>query len=82
VRKDPEEDLLRKVEGFVAVTEQMQGQAEDHPLVRGDQIGARGLISGRTALDECGFTAVYIRPAKGACVLHQFSSGRNRLHGV
>jgi len=31
--EDPEEDLLRQVEGFVPVPEQVEGQRVDHPLM-------------------------------------------------
>jgi hypothetical protein len=31
--EDPEEDLLRQIEGFVPVPEQMEGQGVDHPLM-------------------------------------------------
>jgi hypothetical protein len=39
----------------------------------GHEFGTGGLVAGGTAFDERGLAAVYLRPADGASVLHQFS---------
>ena len=79
--EDAQEDFLREVERLVAVAEQVQRQRVDHPLVRGDQLGAGRFVAGGAALDERGFAAVDVRPADGAGVLHQIS-GEGCLHEV
>ena len=61
--EDPQEDLLRQVERFVPVAEQVQGQRVDHPLVDGDELGAGRLVARVAARDERGFVAVDLRPA-------------------
>jgi hypothetical protein len=71
--EDAQEDFLREVERLVAVAQQVQRQVVDHALMGGHQLGARGLVARRTALDERGLAAVDFGPADGASVLHQFS---------
>jgi hypothetical protein len=49
----------------------MERELEDHPLVAGDELGARGLFSGGAALYQRRFAPAYFRPPEGSCVLHQ-----------
>jgi hypothetical protein len=70
-----QEDFLRQVERLVAITEQVKGEAEDHPLMRRDEIRAGQIVAGRTALDERRFAAIDFRPADGASVLHNIPRG-------
>lgn len=46
-----EEDFLREVEGFVAVTQQVQGELVDHPFMARDEFGAGGRLACRAAFD-------------------------------
>ena len=50
-----QEDLLREVEGFVTVAEEVHGQLHDHALVLSHQFGAGRLVARCTPLHERGF---------------------------
>ena len=43
--EDAKEDFLGEVERLVAVAQQIDRQLDDHPLVLGDQLGARPLVA-------------------------------------
>ena len=68
--EDAQEDLLRQIERFVAVAQQVDGQLHDHPLVLGDQLGARALVAGCTALHERRLASAYVRPTDDARLFH------------
>ena len=46
--EDAQEDFLRKIQGFVAVAEEIDRELNNHSLVLGDQLGA-GLFVARSA---------------------------------
>ena len=69
--EDPQKDFLRKIEGFVVVSQQIQRQLVDHPLMLGDQLGAGILVSSGAALNQRRFAPTNVRP----------SDSSNRLHG-
>src|SRR5690606_37187174 len=69
--EDTQEHLLRQVEGFVVIAQQMKRELIDHALVLGDQLGARVLVASRTAADQRQFVAADIGPDKGADGLHR-----------
>jgi hypothetical protein len=50
--KDAQKDLLRHIERFVAVAKEVECEVEDSALVGRHEIGARGLVTGHTPLDE------------------------------
>ena len=66
----PQEHFLRQVQRFVAVAQQVHRQLDDHPLVLGDQLGARQLLAGGTPLDERRFAAPDVRPTCDAGLFH------------
>ena len=68
--EDAQEDFLRQVERFVAVAQQVHRQLDDHPLVLGDQLGARQLLAGGTPLDERRLAAADVRPTCDAGLFH------------
>jgi len=68
--EDPEEDLLRQVQRFVAVAEQVHGKRDDHPLVLGNELRACRLLARSAALDERGFAAADVGPTRNSRVLH------------
>ena len=78
--EDAQEYFLRKVQRFVGVSQQVQCQRVDHPLVRVDEVGAGGFVTGRAAFDEGGFRRVDVGPTDSASVLHQPSGNNTRLH--
>ncbi len=69
--KDPEEDFLGKVEGLLAVAEQVQRKLDDHALVLGHQLREGRIVVGGAPLHERRFTAAYVRPAGNACLFHR-----------
>src|SRR5579864_3592185 len=69
--KDAQEDLLRKIQGFVAIAKEVDRELNDHPLVLGDQLCA-GLLDARTAaLDEQRLASTDVRPADNARLFHR-----------
>ena len=66
----PEKDFLGEIERFVSVAEQVDRKLHHHPLVVGDQFGARGFVAPRATLNKGRFPAVDIQPTDGACLLH------------
>ena len=56
--EDAQEDLLGHIECFVAVAQEMEGEVEDGPLMRRDEIGTGRLITGHASLDERGLAAI------------------------
>ena len=83
--EDTKKDFLGKVEGFVAVAQQIHRELDDHPLVFGDELGVRSLVASRTPLDKRGVGPRNVRPIRDAGVLHEVpirSQGRsgNFLH--
>ena len=71
-----QEDFLRQVERFVAVAQEVDRKLDDHPLVLGDEIGARRLIAGRTPLNQRSFAPADVRPADDPGLFHR----RTRIH--
>ena len=69
--KHPQEHLLRQIEGFVVVAQQVERQLVDHPLVLVDQVGAGVLVVRGAPLNQQRLTAADVRPGDGS----------NRLHG-
>ena len=69
--EDPQEDLLREVERFVVVAQQVERQLVDHALVLVDQLGARVFVVRGAALNQQRLAAADFRPGDGS----------NRLHG-
>ncbi len=69
--EDPKEDVLREVERFVAVAEEVDRKLHDHPLVFGDQLGAGEFVASGTALHERRFAAADARPAGNPLLLHR-----------
>lgn len=68
--ENPQENLLREVEGFVVVVEQVERQLIDHPLVLADELGAGVFIARRATLDERGFPAADVCPGNRANGFH------------
>ena len=60
--EDPQKDLLRDVEGFLAIAEQIERELKHHPLVLGDELGTRLVVAGSAALDERCFPPAQLRP--------------------
>jgi hypothetical protein len=68
--EDSQEDLLRKIERFVAIPQQVQRKLKDHALVARDEFCARRLLARGAPRDKRGFAAPDFRPSEGSCVLH------------
>ena len=69
--EDAEEDFLGEVERFVAVAEQVHRQLDHHPLVLGDELGARRFVAGGAPLHQRRFAAADVRPTDDARLFHQ-----------
>jgi tetratricopeptide (TPR) repeat protein len=68
--KHPQEHLLRQVEGFIAIAQQVDGQLHDHPLVFGDEIGKGDFIALGAPLDQRRFSSANFGPADCPYLLH------------
>src|SRR5262249_5895384 len=68
--KDPQEDLLREVQRFVVIVEEVEGELVPHALGFAHQLSAGVLAPGRAPLDEGGFAAPDVGPCNGANRLH------------
>jgi len=79
--EDAEENFLGKVEGFVAIAQQVQGELIDHPFVAGDELGTRGRFPGRTALNQRGFVVADLYPSECTEVFHAGSCEGSNAHG-
>jgi hypothetical protein len=66
----PQEDLLRQIESFVAIAQEVHRQLNHHPLVLGDQLGTGRLLGLGTLLHECRLTAANLGPTRDARLLH------------
>jgi hypothetical protein len=55
--EDPQEDLLREIESFLAVAHEMSGKTQHEPVMLEDELGMCRVITRQTALDESRFTA-------------------------
>src|SRR6188472_2033196 len=60
--EDSEKDLLRQVQGFIGVLEEVQRKGVNHALVSIDQVGAGGFVAGVTAFNKGSFRSVYVGP--------------------
>ena len=67
----PEEDVLRQVERFVAVAQQVHRQLDDHPLMLGDELGAGRLLAGDAPLHERRLAAADVRPTRDTGLFHR-----------
>ena len=67
----PQEDLLREIQRFVVIPQQVERQLVDHALMLVDQVGARILVVRGAALNQQRLSAADLRPGDGS----------NRLHG-
>ena len=74
-----EEDILGKVEGFVAIAQQVHGELHHHALVFGNELGAGRFVLRDTPLDEGRFPNAQLRPACDPGLLHKEISS-NLLH--
>src|SRR5690242_4656773 len=77
--ENSEKDLLRQVQGFIRILEEVQRKGVNHALVGIDQVGAGGFVAGVTPFNKGGFRSVYVGPTDSASVLHQ-PSGNRRPH--
>jgi hypothetical protein len=66
----PEKDLLREVERFLAIAQQVDRQLDDHPLMFGDELGTGGLFAHCTPLHQRRFADANFRPTDCAGLLH------------
>ena len=55
--EDPQEDLLRKIERFFAVAQQMGSQPQHQAMVLEHQRRVGGLVAREAPFDERGFAA-------------------------
>ena len=78
--EDPEEDLLREVQGFVAVAQEVEREGVDHPLVSGDQLRAGALFSCGAPLNEGSLSRRDIRPPERASFFHEFLGDKSWTH--
>src|SRR5574341_2419380 len=69
--KDSQEDFLRQIEGFVAISEQMAGQPEYHAMVLRNKECTCILVARDTALHEQAFTPRNFSPAGSAGLFHR-----------
>ena len=69
--EDPQEDLLREIQRFVVIPQQVERQLVDHALMLVDQVGARIFVVRGAALNQQRLSAADLRPGDGS----------NRLHG-
>ena len=74
-----EEDILGKVEGFVAIAQKVHGELHHHALVFGNKLGAGRFVLRDTPLDEGRFPNAQLRPACDPGLLHKEISS-NLLH--
>jgi hypothetical protein len=65
-----QEDFLGKVERFIPVAEQVDGQLNDHTLMLADEIGARDLVARCAPLHERRLTSADVRPPDDSCLFH------------
>jgi hypothetical protein len=68
--EDPEEDVLRKIQRFVPVAEQVHRQLDDHALMLGHQFAARRFVAFGAALHKRRFSASDVRPTDDPRLLH------------
>ncbi len=68
--EDPQEDLLRQVQRFVVIAQQVQRQLVDHALMLAHELRAGVFVACGTALNQAGFTPVDISPCDGSKRLH------------
>ena len=70
--EDAQEHLLRQIERFVALAQQVHGELKHHALMFGDQLTSRGFVAVGTPLHERRFTPADVRPANNPCLLQGF----------
>jgi hypothetical protein len=75
----PEEDILRQIQGFVAIAEQVHGQLNDHALMLRDEFGTGRFVLRDAPLDEGRFPNAQLRPACDPGLFHKEISS-NLLH--
>ncbi len=71
--ENAEKHLLRKVERFVVVAEEVQRKLVDHALVLAHQLRAGLFVARGTTLNQRGFTPSDVRPGDGWNWLHKQS---------
>jgi hypothetical protein len=69
--EDAQKDFLREVERFVPIAQQVHGELNDHALVVGNELCARGFLAGCTALHQCRLAAADVRPTGNSRLLHR-----------
>src|SRR5262249_589468 len=69
--EDAQEHFLWEVGRLGAVAQQVHRQLPAHALVLGDQVGARGLLAGRTLLHERSFAPADVGPTSDPRLLHR-----------
>ena len=79
--EDAQEDFLRKIQGFVAIAEQVERELNDHPLMLGDQLGAGLLVARSAALHERRLAPTDVRPADSARLFHRAVPKRRQVRG-
>src|ERR1700751_4782368 len=67
----PEEDILRQIQSFVAIAQQVHGQLNDHALVLCDEFGTGRFVLRDAPLDEGGFPNAQLRPACDPGLFHK-----------
>ena len=68
--ENTQKDLLRQVERLVTVTQQVQGELNDHALVLRDEVSACDIIASHTPLHEGRFAAADCRPTDDTSMFH------------
>ena len=69
--EDAQEDLLRQIQRFVTIAEQVDGELHHHALVFGDELGAGAFVSDGAALHERRFAPSDVRPTRNPRLLHR-----------
>lgn len=75
----PEENILRQIQGFVAIAQQVHGQLNDHALMFRDELGTGRFVLRDAPLDEGRFPNAQLRPACDPGLFHKEISS-NLLH--
>ena len=78
--EDTEEDFLGEIEGFVPITQQMQGQLIDHALVSGNQFGTGSRFTRGATLDQLSLATADVGPAKCPGVFHDGFGDNSEAH--
>src|ERR1700716_834439 len=78
--EDAQEDFLRKIQGLVAITEEVDCELNNHPLVLGNQLGAGLLVARSAALDERRLASTDVRPADNARLFHREIPKRGHVY--